>query len=175
MLRCRWRTGRCWMGGCPGPTDRAANVVQMILGGGGRRGTPHPYLSSFSRSYSNAEIAAVANYVTARSVARLRASRRPTLRTFAGRTEVTRGVLFTLDVACRGKIKFCAAPRGNSGPSKPDYLRRMRQSGWGALGIACQRRPTPSTPIYRVIRRRMGRTAKRLALRPRADLPPMNH
>ena len=43
-----------------------ANVVQMILGGAGRPGTPHPYMPSFSRSYSDAEIAAVTNYVTAR-------------------------------------------------------------------------------------------------------------
>jgi mono/diheme cytochrome c family protein len=42
------------------------NVMQMILGGAGRPGTPHPYMPSFSRSYSNAEIAAVTNYVTAR-------------------------------------------------------------------------------------------------------------
>jgi mono/diheme cytochrome c family protein len=44
----------------------ADNVVQMILGGAGQPGTPHPYMPSFSRSYSDAEIAAVANYVTAR-------------------------------------------------------------------------------------------------------------
>jgi mono/diheme cytochrome c family protein len=43
-----------------------ANVVQMILGGAGRPGTPHPYMPSFGRSYSDAEIAAVTNYVTAR-------------------------------------------------------------------------------------------------------------
>jgi mono/diheme cytochrome c family protein len=43
-----------------------ANVVQMILSGAGRPGTPHPYMPSFSRSYSDAEIAAVTNYVTAR-------------------------------------------------------------------------------------------------------------
>jgi mono/diheme cytochrome c family protein len=43
----------------------AANVVQMILGGG-KLGTLHPYMPSFGRSYSDAEIAAVANYVTAR-------------------------------------------------------------------------------------------------------------
>ena len=42
----------------------AANVVQMILSGG--RGAPHPNMPSFGRSYSNAEIAAVANYVTSR-------------------------------------------------------------------------------------------------------------
>lgn len=44
----------------------AANVVQMILGGAGRPNTPHPYMPSFGRPYSDAEIAAVANYVTAR-------------------------------------------------------------------------------------------------------------
>jgi mono/diheme cytochrome c family protein len=44
----------------------AANVVQMMLGGGGRPGAPQPYMPSFSASYSNTEIAAVANYVTAR-------------------------------------------------------------------------------------------------------------
>ncbi len=43
----------------------AANVVQMILGGG-RPGASHPYMPGFWRSYSDAEIAAVANYVTAR-------------------------------------------------------------------------------------------------------------
>ena len=43
----------------------AANVVQMILGGG-RPGAPHPTMPSFGQSYSDAEIAAVANYVTAR-------------------------------------------------------------------------------------------------------------
>ena len=42
-----------------------ANVTQMILGGTGRPGSPHPYMPSFSRSYSDAEIAAVTNYVTA--------------------------------------------------------------------------------------------------------------
>jgi mono/diheme cytochrome c family protein len=44
----------------------ADNVVQMILGGAGKPDTPHPYMPSFGRAYSNAEIAAVANYVTAR-------------------------------------------------------------------------------------------------------------
>ncbi len=44
----------------------AQNVVQMILGGAGRPSAPHPYMPSFGRSYSDAEIAAVANYVTAR-------------------------------------------------------------------------------------------------------------
>ena len=44
----------------------ADNVVQMILGGAGKPDTPHPYMPSFGHAYSNAEIAAVANYVTAR-------------------------------------------------------------------------------------------------------------
>jgi mono/diheme cytochrome c family protein len=44
----------------------ADNVVQMILGGAGKPDTPHPYMPSFGRSYSDAEIAAVTNYVTAR-------------------------------------------------------------------------------------------------------------
>jgi mono/diheme cytochrome c family protein len=44
----------------------AANVVQMILGGGHRPGAPHPAMPGFGRAYSDAEIAAVANYVTAR-------------------------------------------------------------------------------------------------------------
>jgi mono/diheme cytochrome c family protein len=44
----------------------AANVVQMILGGSGGPGAAHPYMPSFGGSYSDAEIAAVANYVTAR-------------------------------------------------------------------------------------------------------------
>ena len=44
----------------------ADNVVQMILNGAGRPDTPNPYMPSFARSYSDAEIAAVANYVTAR-------------------------------------------------------------------------------------------------------------
>jgi mono/diheme cytochrome c family protein len=44
----------------------AANVVQMILSGTGSPGTPHPYMPSFGHAYSDAEIAAVANYVTAR-------------------------------------------------------------------------------------------------------------
>ena len=44
----------------------AQNVVQMILAGAGRPGTSHPYMPSFGRTYSDAEIAAVANYVTAR-------------------------------------------------------------------------------------------------------------
>jgi mono/diheme cytochrome c family protein len=44
----------------------AQNVVQMILGGAGRPSVSHPYMPSFARSYSDDEIAAVANYVTAR-------------------------------------------------------------------------------------------------------------
>jgi mono/diheme cytochrome c family protein len=44
----------------------AANVVRMILGGSGKPSVPHPYMPSFGRAYSDAEIAAVANYVTAR-------------------------------------------------------------------------------------------------------------
>ena len=44
----------------------AANVVQMILGGGHKPGVRHPFMPGFARSYSDAEIAAVANYVTAR-------------------------------------------------------------------------------------------------------------
>ncbi|TPK78136.1 c-type cytochrome [Mesorhizobium sp. B2-4-17] len=44
----------------------AANVVQMILGGTGRPGTGRPYMPSFAHSYSDTEIAAIANYVTAR-------------------------------------------------------------------------------------------------------------
>jgi mono/diheme cytochrome c family protein len=44
----------------------AANVVQMILGGSGGSGVAHPYMPGFWRSYSDAEIAAAANYVTAR-------------------------------------------------------------------------------------------------------------
>jgi mono/diheme cytochrome c family protein len=44
----------------------AQNAVQMILGGAGRPGAPRPYMPSFGHAYSDAEIAAVANYVTAR-------------------------------------------------------------------------------------------------------------
>jgi mono/diheme cytochrome c family protein len=45
----------------------AANVAQIILGGGERR-TPTGFaiMPSFGHAYSNAEVAAVANYVTAR-------------------------------------------------------------------------------------------------------------
>jgi len=42
------------------------NVVQMILGGAGKPDMPLPYMPSFAHAYSDAEIAAVANYVTAR-------------------------------------------------------------------------------------------------------------
>ena len=44
----------------------ARNVVQMIVSGAGRPNSPHPYMPSFGRSYSDTEIAVVANYVTAR-------------------------------------------------------------------------------------------------------------
>jgi mono/diheme cytochrome c family protein len=44
----------------------ARNVVQMILGGAGKPDTPHPSMPSFAHAYSDAEIAAVANYVTER-------------------------------------------------------------------------------------------------------------
>ena len=43
----------------------AANVVLMILSGAGKPGT-QPYMPSFGHAYSDTEIAAVANYVTAR-------------------------------------------------------------------------------------------------------------
>ena len=43
-----------------------ANVVLMILSGAGKPGTPEPYMPGFGHSYSDTEIAAVANYVTAR-------------------------------------------------------------------------------------------------------------
>jgi mono/diheme cytochrome c family protein len=44
----------------------ARNVVQMILGGAGKPDTPHPSMPSFAHSYSDAEIAAVTNYVIER-------------------------------------------------------------------------------------------------------------
>ena len=44
----------------------ARNVVQMILRGAGSPDAPPPYMPSFGGSYSNAEIAAVANYVIER-------------------------------------------------------------------------------------------------------------
>jgi len=40
------------------------NVVQMILSGAGKPASGHPYMPSFGASYSNAEIAAVTNYLT---------------------------------------------------------------------------------------------------------------
>jgi mono/diheme cytochrome c family protein len=44
----------------------ATNVVQMILTGSDNSQGGRPYMPSFAAAYSNAEIAAVANYVTAR-------------------------------------------------------------------------------------------------------------
>jgi len=44
----------------------AANVASMILNGAGQPGTGRPYMPSFAAAYSDAEVAAVANYVTAR-------------------------------------------------------------------------------------------------------------
>ncbi|MCW6534243.1 c-type cytochrome [Sphingomonas lycopersici] len=44
----------------------ATNVAQMILNGAGRPGTGRPYMPSFADAYSDSEVAAVANYVTAR-------------------------------------------------------------------------------------------------------------
>jgi mono/diheme cytochrome c family protein len=44
----------------------AHNVVQMILNGTGAPDATHPFMPSFGHAYSDAEIAAVANYVTAR-------------------------------------------------------------------------------------------------------------
>jgi mono/diheme cytochrome c family protein len=43
-----------------------ANAVQMILGGSGDSQTGRAYRPSFGEAYSDAEIAAVANYVTGR-------------------------------------------------------------------------------------------------------------
>lgn len=42
------------------------NVIQMIFGGSGVAHGDRPYMPSFAAAYSDAEIAAVANYVTAR-------------------------------------------------------------------------------------------------------------
>ena len=42
------------------------NVAQMILAGTGRPGGHVPYMPSFAASYTNTEIAAVANYVVVR-------------------------------------------------------------------------------------------------------------
>lgn len=44
----------------------AANVARMILDGTGKPGTGETYMPSFASTYSDKEIAAVANYVTAR-------------------------------------------------------------------------------------------------------------
>jgi mono/diheme cytochrome c family protein len=44
----------------------ATNVVQIILNGSGSSESGGPYMPSFGAAYSDAEIAAVANYVTAR-------------------------------------------------------------------------------------------------------------
>jgi mono/diheme cytochrome c family protein len=44
----------------------AANVAQMILNGAGKPGGGHAYMPSFAAAYSDTEVAAVANYVTAR-------------------------------------------------------------------------------------------------------------
>jgi mono/diheme cytochrome c family protein len=44
----------------------ATNVVQMILSGSASSQAGRPYMPSFAAAYSDAEIAAVANYVTAR-------------------------------------------------------------------------------------------------------------
>ena len=44
----------------------ATNVAQMILNGAGRPATGGPYMPSFAAAYSDSEVAAVANYVTAR-------------------------------------------------------------------------------------------------------------
>ena len=48
----------------------ATNVVQVILSGSASAETGRPYMPSFAAAYSDAEIAAVANYVTARFRAR---------------------------------------------------------------------------------------------------------
>ncbi|KAK0349229.1 hypothetical protein LTR94_033999, partial [Friedmanniomyces endolithicus] len=42
------------------------NVALMVLNGGGSAHSPGPYMPAFHAAYSDAEIAAVANYVTAR-------------------------------------------------------------------------------------------------------------
>jgi mono/diheme cytochrome c family protein len=44
----------------------AINVSQMILNGAGRPGSGRPYMPSFATAYTDTEIAAAANYVTAR-------------------------------------------------------------------------------------------------------------
>ncbi|MDQ0512975.1 cytochrome c [Ancylobacter amanitiformis] len=43
-----------------------ANVALMVLNGSGPLAATHPYMPGFGRAYSDAEVAAVANYVTAR-------------------------------------------------------------------------------------------------------------
>jgi mono/diheme cytochrome c family protein len=44
----------------------ATNVAQMVLNGGGTSNSARPYMPSFAAAYTDREIAAVANYVTAR-------------------------------------------------------------------------------------------------------------
>lgn len=44
----------------------AVNVAQMILNGTGRARSGRPFMPSFANAYSDAEVAAAANYVTAR-------------------------------------------------------------------------------------------------------------
>jgi mono/diheme cytochrome c family protein len=44
----------------------ATNVAQMILSGAGHANSGRPYMPSFAAAYTDTEIAAVANYVTAR-------------------------------------------------------------------------------------------------------------
>jgi mono/diheme cytochrome c family protein len=44
----------------------ATNVLQIILHGSGSWDSGRPYMPSFGAAYSDAEVAAVANYVTAR-------------------------------------------------------------------------------------------------------------
>ena len=44
----------------------ATNIAQMILSGAGRPNSGRPYMPSFAAAYTDTEIAAVANYVSAR-------------------------------------------------------------------------------------------------------------
>lgn len=44
----------------------ATNVAQMVLNGAGRAGGPRPYMPAFAETYTDRDIADVANYVTAR-------------------------------------------------------------------------------------------------------------
>jgi mono/diheme cytochrome c family protein len=44
----------------------AANVIQMVLSGSGDSQTGRPYMPGFAAAYSDAEVSAAANYVTAR-------------------------------------------------------------------------------------------------------------